>query len=234
VSARRCSSTETERGVCNAYALADSDPPLCAYHSMSEAERQAWKVKGGKARVQKQRLRADQEERLSGIAFGVSTEQILKVCKEALDAKLITGEPDWGARLSACAILLQVFPKSLRTTVEEAKEILDELFTGTRHAALKERAVREHFKAMRAEWVETMTRCDSLGRLYVTAFPPMLLGPGDTPSSVRHELPSFEEWKTEQLKDGDGRLLPYARVTRPDGSTDLVARDDSVGQREAA
>jgi hypothetical protein len=234
VSARRCSSTETKKGYCNAYALADSDPPLCHFHSMGLDERQAWRARGGKARQQQQRLRADREERLDGIAFGVGPEHILKTCLAAMDAKLVTGEIDWGARLSACCVLLQVFPKSLRMTPEEARDLLVELLDGTRQRRLADIAVKEHFKRLRAEWFETMTRVDALGHLYAVAVPPMLLGPGDTAESVRRELPDFDGWKTEPLHDDAGRDIGFARVTRPDGSTALVQRDSTISQRDAA
>ena len=232
---RKCSALNARGEPCGSYALRDSGPPLCTYHAMSEAERAQWTARGGNARARNVRKRHEVEKRLEGIAYGVTTEHILKVCLDALDATFEhDGSPDWGARLSACSVLLQVFPASLRKTPEQARTLLHDLLDGTKHAALARREVAEHFKAQRREWLDISMRCSSLGKLYYEAFPPGLLSPGETAESVKSEVPDLDQWKVERLHDGRGREIDgFVRVVKPNGDKVIVQRD-ALGQRAVA
>lgn len=218
---RHCGATNAKGEPCKAWALRESDPPRCARHAMTDDELRAHLAKAGRARQHKRRVQSDASESRSGITPGVSLDQILQVCIPALGATYeFTGEPDWGARLTACAVLLAVFPRSLRTTPEDARARLHALLDGTEHEELAERDPLDHYRAMRREWFDTRARFDKFKGLYVEDVPPLLLGPGETRSQVmKTESPNFDDWSVRDI-NSDTHVL----ATDPQGTEHLVPR----------
>jgi hypothetical protein len=226
MSKQRCIEFTTKGDACRSYAKPGTDK--CHYHSMTVAQRTEWHRRGKHARVHATRTRADASESISGITPGTTLQQILDVCTQALNAKLITGEVDWGARLSACAVLLNCFPRSLRREPEQATEILRSVLAGTKHEALADKDPREPFRKLRQEWYETRRRVDSLNLIYVIPVPEWAIGPGETRSEIMQtEAPTFDGWSVRRLKDAQGReLREHVMLIKPDGSEVLAPRDD--------
>jgi hypothetical protein len=197
---------------------------------MNESEQLAFREKGEKTRIMRKRELADASESVSGVTPGVTLQQILDVCTEALDATFShDGSPDWGARLSACAVLLATFPRSLRREPELTKEIIRSVLAGTRHEALADVDPREPFRKLRKEWYEVATRVDSLGRIYIEPIPEWAIGPGETRSEIaKTERQDFQGWTVRRLKGENGReLREHVMLVKPDGTEHgIVPRAD--------
>lgn len=226
---RRCEAINRKQEQCSAYALRDSDPPRCYLHAMSAAEVDDWRKKARKAANHKRRVAADAKEASVGFADGVTLQMVLDACVTALDAKIeYTHEIDHGARLSACAILLQTFPKSLRTTPDECRMLLHHLLDGTRHEDLADQEPPKMFAALRREWIDTRTRVDSLGQLYSEPVPSWMLAPGETKTEVmRREGRDFSGWRVLGVEHPT-----HALVADDKGREQFVPKD--VGARVAA
>lgn len=202
----RCSALSKRGEPCRAFAVGGTDPPLCRVHAMTPEEVKAHTARMGQRRQQQRRLAADASERTAAIADGVSLEDVLRVCVKLMDAKFdvpgtaLDGEPDHAARSSACVVLLNVFPRRLRSTVRDCRAILHELLDGTRHADLARVDPLEHYKAMRAEWWDAAIRHDDLRGLYVKPCPPFMVHESeDLDEIMRTEAPSLDAWSEPKL-----------------------------------
>jgi len=236
-----CSATKRNGTTCEAKPITDpdklakygrspDDPPLCTMHLKTKEQRKAFSEQGVHARI----VRVENEDRLEGLAFGVTPEHINRVCIDLMDAKLVTGEVDHGARFMAAILALNFFPRSLRLTFEDERNLLHGLLDGSRAKKLAEIDLKTAYRHSRREWFETQTRVDSLNRIYAVAVPPMLLGPGETAESVKSEIPSFDDWKVEPLRNERGQeISTHVRVHKPDGTTVLLQRDSFGRERDA-
>ena len=206
---------------CRKPAMRD-DSGVCWIHALSVEERKEHSRKMSKARQHKQRVESDASESRIGIVPGVSLDQILRACTQALGATFDhDGSPDHGARLTACAILLHVFPRSLRTTPEQASALLHQLLGDTKHEALADTEARARLKAQRAEWFELSRRVSPLCELYVEELPSWMLGPGEKLTDVlREEAPDLTGHKVADIPS-----RTHALVTAPNGAEALVQRD---------
>jgi hypothetical protein len=197
---------------------------------MNEAEQIAFRKKGELARIARKREQADASESVSGVTPGVTLADILKACVPALDATFPhDGSPDYGARLSACAILLSCFGRTLRNTPEDTIAIMRAIFTGTKHEALIEVDPTEPFRALRAEWYQTRVQVDSLGTIFIEALPHWTIGPGESRSQIeKNEPQDFTGWRVERLRNETGReLREHVRLIKPNGEVfGLVPRSD--------
>jgi len=195
---------------------------LCWTHSLTEEERKEHGRKMRKARAHKARVATEASENRLGITPDVTLDQILRVCTQALGAKFEhDGSPDHGARLTACAVLLNVFPRTLRATPEAARSLLHALLDGTRHEALADRETSDQFKALRREWYEVRTRCTDLGELYIEPVPAWMIPPGETRADVmRREAPDLTGYTVMDIAH-----KTHALAVAPDGTETLVHRD---------
>jgi hypothetical protein len=187
-----------------------TDPPRCLTHSRSPEELTEHLKRMGKARQQQRRVQADASERTSALAEGASLEDVLRVCTQGLKATFhapgsdIHGTPDIGARLAAAALLLQVFPKSLRSTPADAAAILRDLASATEHKGLVKVNPSDAYRSLRSEWFDVCARYSEVRGLYAAEVPLFMIGPGESRAEViRNEAPSFEAWKvrTEAISD---------------------------------
>jgi len=222
IHSRRCSAFTAAGNACSSWAERGSNPPRCHTHGMSEEELSAKMRKANLASRASKRRKKDGSEQHGWLAPNVTLEQILQVCTQALDARFeYTNEIDHGARLAACVTLLNVFPRSLRTTPEQARALLHSLLDGTRHTELAEVNIRESYRAMRKEWFDARMRCGVLDELYIEDLPPFLFGPGEVKAKViQEEHPDLSAWKVRRLN-----VNSHVMVRSPSGVETLVPCD---------
>jgi hypothetical protein len=75
---------------------------------------------------------ARRKKKPSSVASVYTYETIIETVAPALVATIEepgipAGTPDWTARLSACAVLIECFPEYLRETPEQTRELLEKL-----------------------------------------------------------------------------------------------------------
>jgi hypothetical protein len=226
-----CTAHKKNGEYCSRFALPGLD--VCQYHSRTPDEREAFSKQGVRARREKAARRAEREVPGQGLAWDATLERCFEVCVAALEATYLDVDgvykPDHSARSCAVIAFLSFFPEKLRMTPDETQALLCSVLDGTRYEALARRAVRDHYRAARAEWYGPQgvaLRCDSLGKLYVMDCPPFMLGPGETRESVADELPSVNQFTVEPVKDANGRTIDsHVWAVRGDGERVLVARD---------
>jgi hypothetical protein len=193
--ARHCEAVRDDGGQCRAFAKRDSDPPRCDFHSISKEERVARSVKGGKRRQMLRREAAEPKAR-SGLSPTVSLEDVLRAVAPALTATFEhNGSADWSARLAAAGTLLTAFPRHLRDTPENVRELLERCLP---LSVLEQREMRkrleaeEVYRAMRDEWIRLQGMSwDELTGLYWEPFPRYMVAPWEDYKTVcMNELPS--------------------------------------------
>lgn len=211
---RRCAALNVRGEPCGASALRDSEPPVCSAHADPKAHREKAR-RGGKRSGARRRAQAEPRPSLK-TAPGVSLQDVLRVCGEALTATFEhDGSPDWSARLAAAGTLLLAFPGYRSRSPEEVRALLEdslpEQIKGQRgwNEQVHPDAV---YAALRREWDALQFRADPVARLYrVAQYPPHLIAPWEDARKVQRTRPGARPLdELPQLPDGS-----YA-LPRPD------------------
>lgn len=227
----KCEAITKSGAQCRAVAMHGTDPPRCNTHSKTPEELREHVAKMGRARQHQRRVERDASEDHAWVAEGITKADILRVCSEALGATFhapgsdIDGTPDWSARLTGAATLLACFPRSLRSTPDDAKALLQDILSGTKHEQVAKKIdPAEAYKALRAEWFDSCARYDELRGLYAAQVPVFMLGPGETRAEVmKAEAPSFEGWTINT----NARSDTHAIATTPEGEEVFVPRESA-------
>jgi hypothetical protein len=205
--------------------IEESAPWLCRIHqhaadgNLSAVQRRA-ALASGAAR----RREVEASSRLSGIDPGVTLAQVLEVVRPALTATLVTGEPDYSARLCAAGVLLAAFPRYLRDSPERVNELLRQ--------AIPAEVYDERMEAdtvylnMRHEW----DQLDGLGwsslkGLVVKPYPPFMIGPHEDAVRIQRSRPQ----PPEDLRERVRRLSSGQHVLERDGDFPLLLDEDDGG-----
>lgn len=221
----RCSEFNRRGEACRSPVVRDGK---CYWHSMSPDEQVAWRTKGERTRNSRRLERAEAADSHPSINPGLSLAKIAETCVHGLGATFEHDHsPDWSARLSSAAILLYVFPRTLRTTEAEAEALIRRLLAGSAVEGLADTKPTEFYKRLRAEWVDARTRVDSLGVIFCDPLPSWAIAPWEMRSEVLKEMPSFEGWSTRPLNGPDGQPhRDYAMLIDPSGKETVVMRTD--------
>jgi hypothetical protein len=226
---RRCSGWTKTGDACKAYAIRGTEK--CITHSLTPAQLHERMQRAGKASQLKRRTKSEIAELrpMSSFRDGVSLQEVIDVCRPALTATFTHDDsPDWGARLLACLVLLHAFPRALRANSEDVRRMLAEVLPST-HAELAEREALDFYVNARREWIAGQVNYSPILGLFVRAFPPFCIAPWESAASVRSELPKLDEWKVTDI-DSPTHVL----AAKPNGSRELVPRDNFAMQRDAA
>jgi hypothetical protein len=221
---RRCEAVTKKGAQCQAYAVRDSDPPRCLVHSLDTQQVAERMRKAAKANALKRRTRSEIAEHrpLSGFRDGVTLQDVIDTCRPALTATFEhDGSPDWGARLLACLVLVQTFPRDLRATPNDVRRALDDALPAGIHATLADPDPLDLYRNGRREWIEKRMRYSRITGLYVEEIPSLLVGPGENRAQIiRAEVPDMSGWEVKEFTTGNA-----VQVTKPDGTTVLVQLD---------
>lgn len=123
---RQCEATSEKTGLrCRAWAMREAE--TCWLHSQTKAEQLSAARRGGLKTAQLKREKKAGSPR-SGLVPHASTEQLLQVCIEGLQATFadagLPNEIDHQTRLLSVAALLNAFPRYYRSTPQEAAALL--------------------------------------------------------------------------------------------------------------
>jgi uncharacterized protein YbjT (DUF2867 family) len=204
---RKCSFEFEDGRSCQAWALRDSDPPLCRTHSMTAEERS--RMASDMATIQALRRRAEVEVKpASDVHPDLTLADVLGVVAPALRASFPSGAPDWSARLCAAGVVLASFPRYMRDTPEHVRELLQQALPASAYDAerMQPDAV---FAAMRAEWDRlTGLGWSELHGLVVKPYPSWMFGPGEDAAAIQAARPApIPPAKAPVRRALDGRAI---------------------------
>ena len=190
---RQCEEISPTGERCNAYALRDSDPPRCLFHSRTPEERSEHAREAAQASALARRATA--EPGAQGLALGVTTEDVLALVGEGLSATYadagLPGQADWPTRLLACLVLLSTFPRAMRRTPEQAQAALAQALPASARQDDPEAAHRLSVSAAytlaRREWNKLKLRYSPLVGLYTEEYPDFLIAPWEDRARVLRE-----------------------------------------------
>jgi hypothetical protein len=113
------------------WAVPDDTPPLCYWCFRGGSD--VMKTRGGKASHAARRRR--KEQTAAAAVSGYRYEELIAVVAPALVAVIdepgFPRVPDWGARLCAVALLLEMQPDWVRETPEQQRELLERILPDT-------------------------------------------------------------------------------------------------------
>jgi len=200
---RRCSAVNAKGKQCGSHAVRDgSEPPLCWYHKLTPEERLEQSKRGGQSRAAQRQEAHELKEHKPRADFhpGITLSKVLEVCAPAMVSVIeATGEPDWSARLAAAGVVLMTFPRYLRSTPEDVRELLERALPEQviEQPGMRERLEAETvYRALRAEWF-SMPRYSPIRGLYARPLPKHLVAPwesyeavvaAETPADIPPEL----------------------------------------------
>ena len=216
---RHCEAVKENGEPCGAWARRDSDPPRCALHSESVEERAERARKAAAASSFARRSKAEPRHP-NGLRTDVSLADVLKATAPALTAVYeATGEPDWGARLSAVAVLVLSFPRQLRDRPEKVEQLIRDFLP--REAAdqkgMRERLLADEvYRALRREW-DRLPQWSELRGLYWLPYPRQFVPPWQSYEEVvKRELPpDIAPAEAPVRRLPDGRALLDRRTDPP-------------------
>jgi len=227
---RHCEHVSEETGEqCKAWAMKatyeDERGPRCRLHSMSPEEVSAAARHAARKSAVVRHADTEAATRLSGLDPGVTLGQLMPILREALTARLETGERDWNAALSACGTLLAGWPRFLRSSPEECRELLrraippeilsDELLD-----------TRRVYRELRVCWDDLDgLRWSGLRGLYVAEYPAWMVAPWEDARAIQKSRPADvppDRAPVRQLPDGRPALLregelPFLLPVEDDG-----------------
>jgi hypothetical protein len=222
---RQCEHVNAETGEqCKAWATRatfdDEEGPRCRVHALAADPKALSREMSRMAKAGGVKRRGDVEPSpRAEIDPSLTFRDVARVCREALSATFEhNGQPDLGARLAACAVLLLAFPRYTRPTVAEAQRLLAEIVPATAHD--EERlGVEEAFRALRAEWW-ALPAWHPVRGLVARELPRELVPPWEDYSTVvRREAPkdiapSEAKARIVRLNDGDVALRHEGQLPR--------------------
>jgi hypothetical protein len=178
----QCEAVKENGEQCRGFALVESydspDGPRCRVHAMSAEERSASSRRMAARSAVRRHNDLDAAPRLSGLEGTVTLAEVLFVVREALDARFpITHEEDWGTRLAACGTLLSAFPRDMRRTPGEIRDLIRVAVPEEVRTPEMEDAARV-YKELRAKWDSLDgIRWSDLKGLYVLPYPEWCIAP---------------------------------------------------------
>jgi hypothetical protein len=116
--ARYCGATRSNGSQCRAWALRDSEPPRCKFHSMTPEELRAHQQRGRRARTENARRR-------HGVVPPALVAKAGDTIAALLDAEIEPGEPDYQYRawgVLALAVVFKIPPDDRRRLLEVVHE----------------------------------------------------------------------------------------------------------------
>jgi hypothetical protein len=150
---RKCSFELENGATCQAWALRESQPPLCRAHALSPEERSA--MARQMARKSAVVRRGDTEARPSSdLDPGISLREVLQVLRPMLTATFSHDRsPDYGSRGLAALVLVTSFPRFYRSSPSEMRRLLEEVLPADVQETSPELLEAERvFRLARAEW----------------------------------------------------------------------------------
>jgi len=228
----QCSVIKESGEQCKCFALVDSyddlDGPKCRVHAMTLEERKAESKKMAARSAVRRHGDIRSAPRLSGLGEAVTLAEVLSVVRDALEATFpITHEADWGTRLAACGTLLSAFPRDMRRTRDEVRDLLRAVVPDEVRTAEMEDAARV-YKELRAKWDSVDgVRWSDLKGLYVLPYPEWSIGVFEN----RYQLQGKRRRPKGKVKHGlDGSVS----LEREGQFPLLVPREEPPAEHESA